>query len=453
MSDDEADHVVTAFGRYDLLALLSKSNVAEVWLARQRGMAGFEKLVVIKRLLARLSREPDYVDAFLDEARINSRLQHTNVLQTYDLGQVDGQYFFAMEYLEGLPLGVMAQRALSRLGDIPIAIAGGLVIQAANGVHYAHQVVTPDGEPLQIVHRDLSPQNLLVSWEGILKVADFASAKAEGRRARTKTGNVKGTPTYMSPEQVTGAPVDRRSDVFGLGIMLWELLTGRRLFKRDTPEQTYDAITQQAPPAPSTYRLELPASIDHITLRALARRPEDRYESAADLATELEAELHREGLRAEAMDVRSFLAKNFAPEHEAHERLLQRVRQGTYSTRQAPLFRHAAHGLDSNEELLVPTDEPFGDGDTERDLAELVVAADVPVAASQPPTELTPALPAKKTSSLRLVVVLVLLALAIALVVGALIGRRHVHAASLTVGKRHRTVGAPCRPDRSLAPS
>ncbi len=359
---------MSVFGRYDLLALLSSGPVAEIWLARQRGMAGFEKLVVLKRLHARLSREVEYVDAFLDEARINLRLQHTNVLQTYELDQIDGQYFLAMEYVEGMPLGVMAQRTIARLADIPIALAGGLVIQAAQGAHYAHYATTPEGEPLYVVHRDLSPLNLLVSWEGIVKIADFGSARSEGRRSRTKTGNVKGTPTYMSPEQVTGQPLDQRSDVFGLGILLWELLTGRRLYKRDTPEQTYDAITRQVAPAPSSYRLELPASLDEITARALAVRPDDRYETAAEFAIALEAELHREGLHAEAIDVRRFLDKHFEPERLDHEALLQKVRRGTISSgTPAPLFQHAEHGLDSKDEHSLPQPSAFVESDTQPD--------------------------------------------------------------------------------------
>lgn len=367
---------MTSFGRYDLLALLSSGPVAEVWLARQRGMAGFEKLVVVKRLHARLMREPDYIDAFLDEARINLRLQHTNVLQTYELDQIDGQYFLAMEYVEGMPLGVLAQRTIARLADIPIAISTGLVIQAAQGAHYAHNATTPEGAPLNVVHRDLSPLNLLVSWDGIVKIADFGAARADGRRARTKTGNVKGTPTYMSPEQVTGQPLDHRSDVFGLGILLWELLTGRRLYKRDTPEQTYDAITRQVAPPPSSYRLELPGSLDEITARALALHPDDRFATAAELSIALESALHREGLRAEAIDLRAFLEKHFARERGEHEDLLQRVRQGTLaSSSQSPLFEHAEHGLDSKDEHALPergeTAPPeaggFIEGDTQPD--------------------------------------------------------------------------------------
>jgi len=357
---------MVSFGRYELLALLTKGGLAEIWLARQTGLGGFEKLVVVKRLHERLQHDPEYVDMFLDEARINARLQHTNVLQVYELGEVDGRYFLTMEYVEGLPLGVLAHKCVARLADIPIAIVGGLMTQAAHGLHYAHEATSADGTPMQIVHRDVSPLNMLVSFEGVLKIADFGIAKAEGRRTRTKSGVIKGTPTYMSPEQCTGGDVDRRSDVFALGISLWELLTGRRLFKREAIDATYEAITAGAIPPPSTYRLELPSSLDALTLRALARRPEDRFATAAAFATELETALHREGLRAEVVDVRAFLLTHFAPEHADQEALLSRVRRGTLEPSDKPIFDHAEHGLDSGQTDL-PKDPVFIDDDTERD--------------------------------------------------------------------------------------
>ncbi len=288
----------------------------------RRGLGGFEKLLVLKRLHERLQRDPEYVDMFLDEARINARLAHGNILQVYELGEVDGGYFLAMEYVEGLPLGVLAHRAVSRLGDLPIAIAGALIVQAAHGLHYAHECEV-DGAPLNIVHRDVSPLNLLVSWDGMLKIADFGIAKADGRRTQTRSGVIKGTPTYMSPEQCTGEAVDRRTDIFGLGILLWELLTGRRLFKRPSAEQTYDAIVQGRVPPPSTYRVELSSEFDALVLRALARRPVDRFQTASELSGALEAALRKEGMRAEATDVRAFLAEHFRLERAEQQTLLE----------------------------------------------------------------------------------------------------------------------------------
>ena len=357
------------FGRYELLALLARGGLAEIWLARQRGMAGFEKLVVVKRLHERLQRDPEYVDMFLDEARINARLQHTNVLQVHELGEVDGRYFLAMEYVEGMPLGVLARKAIARLGDVPIAICGGLIAQAAHGMHYAHEATAADGTPLAVVHRDLSPLNLLVGFEGVLKVADFGVAKAEGRRTRTRSGVIKGTPTYMSPEHCTGGEVDRRSDVFGLGILLWELLTGRRLFKRPTAEETYDAITSGRVPTPSTYRLELPAALDRLVLRALALDPDDRFATAAELGVALEGALHKDGLRAEVVDIRTFLTEHFPGERHEQEELVARVRQGG-APGDAPIFAQAEHGLDSEDDGVAPAlvaNPAFLEGDTAPD--------------------------------------------------------------------------------------
>jgi eukaryotic-like serine/threonine-protein kinase len=355
-----------SFARYELLALLAKGELAEIWLARQKGLAGFERFVVVKRLHARLAQEREYVDMFLDEASINSRLQHSNVLQVYELGEAEGTYYLAMEYVEGLPLGVLAHKAVQRLGDVPIPIAGALIHQAAQGLHYAHEALDAEGNPLEIVHRDVSPLNLIVSFDGIVKVADFGIAKALGRRARTKSGLVKGTPTYMSPEQCTGEPVDRRSDVFSLGVLFWELLSGRRLFKRPTVDATYDAITKGSVPPPSTYRPELPSNLDALCLRALARRPMDRFPTAARMGQELEQALHKQGLRAEVVDVRAFLEQHFAPERAEQEALIGRVRGADESLDRTPLFQRAEHGLDSGREEP-PLEIGYTDDDTTRE--------------------------------------------------------------------------------------
>jgi serine/threonine protein kinase len=414
------------FGRYELLALLAKGGLAEIWLARQSGMAGFEKLVVVKRLHERLQPEREYVDMFLDEARINARLQHTNVLSVYELGEIDGRYFLTMEYIEGLPLGVLAKKAQERIGDLPIAIAGGLMVQAAHGLHYSHEAIGADGAPMNIVHRDLSPLNLLVSFDGVLKIADFGVAKADGRLTHTKSGMIKGTPTYMSPEQCTGEPMDRRSDVFALGILLWEILTGKRLFKRDIIDDTYRAITSGAIPPPSTHRLELPTSLDALTLRALARRPADRFQTAEELRHELETVLHREGLRAEVVDVRAFLEKHFQPERVEQEELLKKVRKGPLKGQRAPLFDSAEHGLDSGEREG-PRDLAYSDGDTEREsgIPGAMVDAIFPSASDTPSYTAAdkPQPPPKPSSGMWKLVLLVALLVFVAAMIGLIAGK------------------------------
>jgi serine/threonine protein kinase len=343
---------LASFGKYELLALLSKTELSELWLARQ----GTAKYVLVKRLHERLGADQEYVDRFLDEARLASLLHHPNILAIYELGSFAGRHYVAMEYVEGLPVGLLVQRSIQRLGDLPIPIACNLVLQAATALHYAHDARDEVGEPLHVVHRDVSPANLLLGWDGTLKVADLGVATADGRRSHTTTGTVRGTPIYMAPEHISGKATDRRTDVFGLGIMLWELLAARRLFKRDTTEQTYDAIMFGDVTPASQYRPELPVGLDAITHKALAKAPADRYASVAELATALAHVLEAESLTASSEDVRAFLAEHFEPERREQARLVARVTKKPEVA--APLFSRSTHGLDF---------EGYSDGDTDRD--------------------------------------------------------------------------------------
>jgi serine/threonine protein kinase len=195
--------------------------MAEIYLAQMAGSDGFSKLVVVKRLLADLAKDNEYVQMFLDEARINARLNHSNIVQVLELGEVDGQYFIAMEYVSGLSIAQVGKLATQRLGEVPQNIACGIMLQSCAGLHHAHETKLSDADELGIIHRDVSPQNLLLTYEGFVKVVDFGIAKAEGRETRTQAGMVKGKFAYMSPEQCTGQKVDRRTDIFALGVILY----------------------------------------------------------------------------------------------------------------------------------------------------------------------------------------------------------------------------------------
>jgi eukaryotic-like serine/threonine-protein kinase len=313
---------VNRFGKYDLLVQLATGGMAEIWLARVSGAAGFEKLVVVKRLLSQLSINPDYVEMFLDEARINARLSHGNVVQVLELGQVEGRYFMSMEYVAGLTVAQMGKRATQRLGSVPQDVACGVVAQACAGLHHAHERTQPDGTPLNIIHRDVSPQNLIISFEGQVKVVDFGIAKAEGRIAQTRAGLVKGKSAYMSPEQCLGLPLDRRSDVFALGIVLWELCTSRRLFKRPQPYQTFDAITREDVPPPRALNRAVATEIEAVIMRALARKAEQRYASAGELQAALEEAMAQVGLRAGAAELAHFVDKEFPDFAMEQQRLI-----------------------------------------------------------------------------------------------------------------------------------
>jgi serine/threonine-protein kinase len=307
------------FGKYDLLALLATGGMAEIWLARISGTAGFEKRVVVKRLLDKLAVDQEYVEMFLDEARINARLSHSNVVEVLELGQVEGKYFMAMEYVPGLSVSQVGKKSTQRLGDVPQQVATGIIAQACGGLHYAHDKSLPDGTPLGIIHRDVSPQNLILTFEGLVKVLDFGIAKASDRRTETRTGMVKGKFSYMSPEQCLGQKLDRRSDVFALGIVLFELCTARRLFKRGATYQTYTAITNADIPQPRMLNPKIDPAVEDVIMRALKRQPNDRFATAEAMQEALEQAMRGAGLRGSSSDLQKFMQATFADE-EAQQR-------------------------------------------------------------------------------------------------------------------------------------
>jgi serine/threonine protein kinase len=258
--------------------------MAELWLARQTGLQGFERLVVLKRILPHLAADPQFVEMFLDEARTVADLRHANLVTVTDIGADEGAWFIVMEYLEGRNLEAILRRAQS---PIPLEYALQIVIEAARGLEYAHEKTDLNGTALKIVHRDVSPQNLFVTFDGVTKVLDFGIATAAGRATQTEAGIVKGKFGYMSPEQVDGAELDPRSDLFTLGIVLFELVTGQKLFTRDNEADTLRAVLSSRVPRPSTLREGLPAGLDAIVLRALAKDPAHRFESCGALADAL----------------------------------------------------------------------------------------------------------------------------------------------------------------------
>ncbi|NOZ85136.1 MAG: protein kinase [Deltaproteobacteria bacterium] len=284
MSDVEQGKV---FGKYKLLAHLATGGMADIFLARQTGIAGFEKLLVIKRILPHLAREEFFVKMFLDEARIAARLNHQNVVQTNDLGCEGGQYFIAMEFLEGESLAEVMRYVYKLKERIPPYIAAGIMLQACDGLHHAHSMVGPDGKPMRLVHRDVTPQNIFVLYTGGVKLMDFGIAKATYRSSHTTTGTLKGKFKYMSPEQVKNLPLDARSDVFSAGVVFWEMLTGRRLFSQSTELDILTAIAQQDAPKPSTVNPDVPGELEEIAMRALRRSREERYQSAAEMRMDL----------------------------------------------------------------------------------------------------------------------------------------------------------------------
>jgi serine/threonine protein kinase len=250
---------------------------------------------VLKRILRERAADAQFARMFLDEARLAAQLQHPNIAAVYDIGMLGDSYFFTMEYVHGETLRSLVRRAQGLRRPVPLACALTIIAGAAAGLHHAHERNAPDGRPLGIVHRDVSPSNLMVSYEGNVKVVDFGVAKAANRAVETNSGTVKGKISYLSPEQCRGAHVDRRSDLFSLGIVMWEMLTGARLYRRDTDFASMTAIVHEVPSRPSLRRAEVPRAVDDIVLRLLAKSVADRFQTAAEVVEAIENASMRAG--------------------------------------------------------------------------------------------------------------------------------------------------------------
>jgi serine/threonine protein kinase len=262
--------------------------MAEVYLAKQTGLVGFEKLVVIKQILPHLSQNDEFVRMFLDEARTAADLRHPNVVQIYEIGEDAGTYFIAMEFLHGQDVRRVMRRQAEAGGGIPLAHALQTVIDAAGGLDYAHKKQDLSGQPLGIIHRDISPQNIIVTYDGTAKIVDFGIAKAASQSVETKSGVLKGKYSYMSPEQASGEHIDQRTDQFALGIVLYEMTTMSRLFKFQNEIMTLHAITECAVKPPGTLVPDYPPALADIVMRSLSKRREDRFKDCRALADALE---------------------------------------------------------------------------------------------------------------------------------------------------------------------
>jgi serine/threonine-protein kinase len=300
-----------SLGRYQLVRQLAVGGMGEVWLARQRGPVGFEKLVVLKTLRGHLKEDQDFVNMFFDEARIAAALTHPNIAQIYELGEEKGEYFIAMEYVEGTSLKDMADEAIARSRPVPLALKCRVIADAAMALDFAHQAKTPSGQALDLIHRDVSPQNVLIGFNGAVKLIDFGVAKAANKLVRTATGVIKGKYAYMSPEQAYGQPLDGRSDVFGLGTIFWEILTGERLFKRETETDTLRAVVGAELKTPSTVTRGVPKALDAVVMRALERTTEARYQSAGEFQRAIDGFLTRARLPATPSHLAAYMRELF----------------------------------------------------------------------------------------------------------------------------------------------
>jgi serine/threonine-protein kinase len=289
-------------GKYRLIAELGHGGMAEVYLAVVRGPAGFNKLVVIKQIRPQLAEDPEFLGMFLDEARLAARLSHNNVVQTNEVGQEGERYFIAMEYLEGQPLNRIVHR-LQKTGGLPLAQHVKLICDTLSGLHHAHELADYDGTPLGVVHRDVTPHNVFVTYDGQVKVVDFGIAKALNSSSETRSGVLKGKVAYMAPEQARGERVDRRADIFSVGVMLWEAATGKRLWKGVPDITILQRLLSGEIPSPRTVKPETSEKLEAIIMKALAHQRDERYATAADLQTALETFLDESGERVHSRDI------------------------------------------------------------------------------------------------------------------------------------------------------
>jgi serine/threonine protein kinase len=312
------------FGKYYFLERISVGGMAEVFKAKSFGVEGFEKLIAIKRILSNVAEDEDFISMFIDEAKIAVQLNHANIAQIFDLGNIDGSYFIALEYVHGKDLRTIWDRHNRRNLLLPIPMSVYIMIRMCEGLDYAHRKKNAAGNDLNIVHRDVSPQNILVSYEGEVKIIDFGIAKAADKASRTQAGILKGKFGYMSPEQVRGLPLDGRSDIFSAGIILYELLTGERLFIGESDFSTLEKVRNVEILPPTTYNRKIPDALEKIVLKALSKDPDDRFKTAYDMQEELQRFLIMNKSNFGRKDLAAYMKRAFKTDIE---RELERHKQ------------------------------------------------------------------------------------------------------------------------------
>lgn len=300
-------------GKYELLRRIACGGMAELYLARSRSIGGFEKMVALKRILPQFSDHDNFVTMFLDEARLAATLNHPNIAQVFDIGVHEGEFFFAMEFVGGRDLRHVLRRC-KKLGErVPLNVALTILASVARGLHYAHVKADPDGAPLNIIHRDISPQNIIATYDGGVKIVDFGIAKATTASQTTQAGILKGKYSHMSPEQSMGEELDRRSDLFSFGTLMWELMIGRQLFQGDAL-QILEAVANGAIPAPSSIDPDFDPGLEAIIMRCLERDLDKRPKSAEEIQLALEDLALESRIRLSTVDLTKFMRRIFREE-------------------------------------------------------------------------------------------------------------------------------------------
>jgi serine/threonine protein kinase len=313
------------FGSYQLLAKLATGGMAEIYLARPQStsVAGAKDVMVLKRILPHLAEDEHFVQMFRDEADLAAKLVHRNVCHVQSFGQFGGTWFIAMEYLHGVPLSRMMTRLSKAQKMLDYRVVAGIITQACEGLHAAHEARDAQGNLLGVVHRDVSPPNIMVTGDGLVKLLDFGIAKARGANSRTRTGTVKGKNAYMSPEQILGKPLDRRSDVFALAVVMYEMLAIRRLFHRDSDFLTFKAITEEPIPEIRDRRADVPAGMRAALIQAMARDPNGRFDTAQAFGNAIKNSVATLGGPASPQELARLLFNDFGDEMASRDEILK----------------------------------------------------------------------------------------------------------------------------------
>ena len=311
------------FGKYLLLDRINIGGMAEVWRAKTFGAGGFERLVAIKRILPNIAEDEEFITMFIDEAKITVQLNHANIAQIYELSSIANSYFIAMEYVSGKDMRAVFDRCRKRGEPAPIPLTAYLIAQCCEGLDYAHRANDKNGRPMGIVHRDVSPQNAIISYEGEVKVIDFGIAKAAGKATKTQAGILKGKFGYMSPEQIRGLPLDRRSDVFAIGVCLYEMLTGERLFVGDSDFSVLEKVRKVEVLPPSHFNRKIPDALEKIVMKSLAKDVDERYSYASELGEDLRKFLYTSGYSFGRKDLAAFMKATFAEDVDKEKSRLQ----------------------------------------------------------------------------------------------------------------------------------
>jgi serine/threonine protein kinase len=353
------------YGPYRLIERVAIGGMAEVFKAKRTGVEGFEKVLAVKRILPHLSDNKEFVDMFIDEAKMVAGLSHPNIVQIFDLGKIEKSYYIAMEYVHGRDLRSILRRAREKDVRLPLELAALVVSKVCSALEFAHRKKDERGRAMLIVHRDVSPQNILISFEGEVKLTDFGIAKAATKASITDSGALRGKLLYMSPEQAWGKPMDRRSDIFSLGVVFYEMVTDHRPFLASSDMSILEMVRECQVARPSTLNPRLPERLENVVMMALARDPDDRYQDAAEMYRDLERVMH------EAQPPAGALARFLESLFDEQERA-----DSVEEASAEPAPEAEAAGLPAAEAAVAPVPSAVDEVDAEPALGPPTVAND-----------------------------------------------------------------------------